>query len=503
MLASSRSLVFTPVGRCVVTVDVPWVEPHAFDSSPASFREHALAISRMLHGKERLWLGSFARPSGIRMRAPAAKADGCGAPTACAGCLCGRKPRASASLLLPDPEQIALVVPTSGSTGAPKSVAHSVASLKASIHASAHFLGGHGAWLPLLPPTHIAGIQVVARATVTSYLRDVPDRDGLPGALGPVPDARESFSAATVRTQWQRWQDRPGGIPDLPVFTSLVPTQLERLVRTAEGSGSRARTAVEDLRRFEAILVGGAAISQGLLARARALGARIVTTYGSSETAGGCVYNGEPLRGTELKVTDADRLMISTPSLALGYVSASGEFTALEGDDEETRRKFFRMPELATTRVFLTSDIARLDSDPATGSPRLTILGRGDDVIISGGRKIVPQLVESVLMDSGHFKDVLVVKSPSLEWGEEAVGLVVPHPRGESSTYVRTADPGVSSTVATAVTEAGLPRYMIPRRILIVESIPRLASGKVDRVVGARIANSAGESSMVTEGDSR
>lgn len=478
----------------IVNSETPWLEPSTFDSSPASFREHADAITRMMRGEARLWLGPFARPTLI---GPLARpgADGCDAndaPTAnsseengpCAGCTC-----ALANTAVPDPEpqDIALVLPTSGSTGAPKSVAHSLQSVKASIHASAHYLEGHGAWLPLLPPTHIAGIQVVARAALAAQLLGVDDYDGLPGTLGPVPDLSHSFGASTLRDQFDAWDARPGGVPDLPLFTSLVPTQLERLVNAADTDSAVA----DDLRRFSAILVGGAAISQSLLKRARGLGARIVTTYGSSETAGGCVYDGVGLRGTELKISDEGRLMITTPSLALGYLYSTGAFINITGNDEATRRQFFRMPEFATTRLFLTSDLAQLSADPATGDTRVRILGRADDVINSGGKKIVPQAIEAVLADTGEYGGVLVVGVPSDEWGEEAVGLIVPKVQGARPTHTWRADLSTSLTVATAITAAGLERSMIPRRVLTVGELPLLPSGKVDRKAGAELAREA------------
>lgn len=485
-----------------MSTELPWLEPAAFDHTPESFRTHAEGITRVLRGEARLWLGSHPRPRHIG-KLSKTQAPDCNDSTAseqpatgaCATCTCSK----AAAVPDPDPTQITLVVPTSGSTGVPKSVAHSLQSIKASIHASAHFLGGHGAWLPLLPPTHIAGVQVIARAVLASDLYNVPDVDSLPGLLGPLPDLSHSFGPATVRAQLAAWDERDshtipdatdahdGSAPSIPLFTSLVPTQLERLVNAADDDPQVA----EDLQRFDAILVGGAAISAHLLERARAVGARIVTTYGSSETAGGCVYLGEPLRGTELKLNDEGRLMLTTPSLALGYLFETGAFVNITGNDDATRRQFFRMPELAKSRVFLTSDLAQLHADPATGETRLRILGRSDDVINSGGKKIVPQAVEVALNNTGEFSGTLVVPVPSDEWGEEAAGLIVPKVQGSRPTQTWRADLATSLTVATAITAAGLERHTIPRHLLTVSELPVLPSGKVDRKAGAKIAQKA------------
>lgn len=462
---------------------LPWLTPGPFDGTVASQAEYARAIGEALAGTARVWLGAHKRPELIG-------ALECAKPreNACEGCTCARS---NAGVREPDPKEIALVVPTSGSTGTPKSVAHSLQSLKASIHATAYEFGSHGAWMLFLPPTHIAGVQVLARASVASTLLGLEEHEGLPGALAPLVDLSGHFDASVLVSALERWDARvreDESLADLPLFTSFVPTQLERIVSAAESGEEKVGSA---LTRFAAILVGGAATPPALLERARKLGARIVMTYGSSETAGGCVYNALPLQGVELKVNDDDQLMITGPSIALGYIYETGAFTNVDGNDADTRRRFFSTPELASTRLLLTSDLARLVRDEATGLPRLTVLGRADDVIISGGRKIVPQALERTLAGTGEFREVLVVPVESKEWGKQAVALTVPRVEGTMPTQTWTADLQAQLTVATALTEAGFARHEIPRTILTTGALPRLESGKVDRKAAAALAREA------------
>src|SRR5699024_1244515 len=180
---------------------------------------------------------------------------------------------------------------------------------------------GHGFWLPLLPPTHIAGVQVLARAHRTAQVLGL-DRPALPE---PLPERRGHFDAAAfvALAEPALAQAAQAG---LPAFTSLVPTQLTRIVTGATGADARARAL---LRRFAAVLVGGAATGPDVLARARGQRIAVRTTYGSSETAGGCVYDRHPLPGVELGLeapdaSGAGRLRITSPTLALGYVTADG-----------------------------------------------------------------------------------------------------------------------------------------------------------------------------------
>ncbi|WP_394215481.1 AMP-binding protein [Brachybacterium vulturis] len=421
---------------------LPWLVPPAYDASAASLTAHAAAIGEMMAGRARLWLGPFDPPAQL--------------PSGF--------------------EDAALVVPTSGSTGTAKAVALTRQALLASHDATAQLFtadgtapdsGGHGFWLPLLPPTHIAGVQVLARAHRTAQVLGL-DAAALPD---PLPDLRGHFDATAfveLAVPVLEQAARAG----LPALTSLVPTQLTRIVTGATGADARARGV---LKRFAGVLVGGAATSPDVLARARAQKIAVRTTYGSSETAGGCVYDRAPLPGVELSLAEPDaagagRLQITSPTLALGYLTAGGgtDTTPFTGD---------------AARRFLTSDLAELDADGA-----LTVLGRADDVINTGGRKVLPQDVERAidrsLMLRGMIRAAVVVGVADPEWGQRVEALV-------------TLEDGVDPDEATALVRAALrtseiPSHMVPKRVHVLEQLPLLGIGKVDRAAARRLAAETG-----------
>jgi O-succinylbenzoic acid--CoA ligase len=440
----------------------PWIRPAPFDGTAASLAEHVPAIGEVMAGRGRLWLGPF--------DPPASMPDGF--------------------------EDTVLVVPTSGSTGHAKAVAHPLRSLLASQDATAQLFArgpdgadeaegtdgpdgadrtdeaiigaGHGHWLPLLPPTHIAGIQVIARAHRTAQVRGL---DRVPLA-DPLPDLSAHFDAArfVALAEPALAQAAEAG---LPALTSLVPTQLTRLLGEATADGARARHL---LSRFSAVLVGGAATPPDLLARAKGAGVAVRTTYGSSETAGGCVYDGVPLPGVRLELIDAGdggdegRLRVLSPTLAHGYVLADGtaatEDFPVVGPDGE--------------RAFVTSDLARIDDG------RLRILGRADDVITTGGLKVVPQDVERAidrsLMLRGLLAEWVVVGVPDPEWGRRVEALVV------AADGPQTSPEDLPALVRSALRTTGVPSHAVPRRVHVVEALPRLGIGKIDRAASARIA---------------
>ncbi len=425
---------------------VDWTVPAPYDGTPASLAEHAAAIAEMTAGRARLWLGPFAPPASL----PAQLADA------------------------------ALVVPTSGSTGAAKAVVQSLHALRASQDATASALDGHGLWLPLLPPTHIAGVQIIARACRSAQVL------GLPGPALPeeMPDLSGHFDAAVFTAAVEPALARAEAL-DLPAYTSLVPTQLSRLLGDASPAGRRALALLAG---FAAVLVGGAATPPALLAAAREAGAAVRTTYGSSETAGGCVYDGVPLEGVRLSLdTDhrrADeapgRLLIASPTLARGLLRSDGAAdlspfrTTPEGD-----------------RVLVTSDLAALDE--RDGRQRLRILGRADDVVITGGRKVLPQDVEAALDAApalrGLLADRVVVGVPDPEWGARLVALVVPAAGADPARL-----PAAVPAALRAAPEHGpdLPRHAVPKSTLVVEALPLRGIGKIDRSAARDLAITLG-----------
>ncbi|MGN7210998.1 AMP-binding protein [Brachybacterium paraconglomeratum] len=439
---------------------LPWLVPPAYDASAASLAAHSEAIGEAMAGRARLWLGPFPAPDTL----PAGLED------------------------------TALVVPTSGSTGTAKAVALSLAALRASQDATAQLFAadgtapdsrGHGFWLPLLPPTHIAGVQVLARAHRTGQVLGLPG----PALPDPLPDLRGHFDAAAfveLAGPVLEQAERAG----LPAITSLVPTQLTRIVTGATGDDARARGL---LKRFAAVLVGGAATSTDVLARARGQRIPVRTTYGSSETAGGCVYDRRPLPGVSLSVLDPDesgagRLRISSPTLALGYLTEgggtdgrvfAGASPSADGPVADAAVSGAAVSRESADRAFLTSDLAEIGDDGA-----LTVLGRADDVINTGGRKVLPQDVERAidrsLMLRGLVRTSVVVGVPDPEWGQRVEALV---------TLEEGTDPAeASALVRSALRTTEVPAHMIPKRVHVVEELPLLGIGKVDRAAARRLA---------------
>ncbi|WP_454851430.1 AMP-binding protein [Promicromonospora soli] len=359
------------------------------------------------------------------------------------------------------PPGTALVLRTSGSTGNPREVALSAAALRASADATHERLGGPGRWLLVLPPTHVAGVQVINRSVVAG----TEVRVGAPDRFTPA-----GFAALAGEFL----------APGERAYVSLVPTQLHRLV-TAADDGDAA--GLDALARFDAVLVGGAATSAPLLARARAAGVRAVTTYGMSETSGGCVYDGVPLAGVRVRSAGAGTgagagsddaptgiIELSGPVLAEGYV----------GDPAATAAAFRTDPD--GTRWFRTSDLGRLDGG------RLTVLGRADDVILTGGVNVAPAAVEDTI--AGHLAhlgtpgEACVVGVPDAEWGQAVVAVVTGRtpaaPAAQGGPHLADGGAELLAGLRTAVGQRlGAPAA--PRRVYVTTALPTRGPGKVDR----------------------
>lgn len=336
----------------------------------------------------------------------------------------------------------ALVLATSGSTGGAKAVELGADALAASARATAARLGGHGRWLLALPLEHVAAWQVLVRSAVAGSEPVVAP----PGDPAALPEAVAELA---------------GGSADAPLHASLVPTQLARALEVPD--------AARALSRLDAVLLGGAAAPLPLLERAAEAGVRVVRTYGSTETSGGCVYDGWPLDGVAVALepvpgTTGDdgegRVLLSGPVLATGY----------RGRPDLTAEVFV---ERDGRRWCATSDLGRLDADG-----RLSVLGRLDDVLVTGGRKVSPQAVERVLGGLPGVADALVVGVPDPEWGQRVVALVVP----------------VTGATAPALEEARaavrerLGAASAPREVLAVTAVPVRGIGKPDRRAAAELA---------------
>ncbi|MCS5732191.1 AMP-binding protein [Herbiconiux daphne] len=327
------------------------------------------------------------------------------------------------------PKAVALVIETSGSSGVPKRVALSTNALLASAAAVEVVLGGQGQWLLALPVHYIAGAQVLVRSIVAGTT--------------PITHPGGHFSAPRFAAMADELE--------APLrFTSLVPAQLLRLVDAAEGDGGIRRS----IARFDSILIGGQALPAALAERAAEMGFSIVRTYGSTETAGGCVYDGRPIGQTVARENHGE-IELSGPTLAEGYL----------GDDDLTAQKFHSD---AGVRWYRTADGGTVENG------LVQVTGRLDNVIISGGIKVALDRVERVVQGLPGFEQAIVVGQPSDAWGQ--VGVVVTDgPVADDSLEI----------VRTAVIDAA-GRAAAPVEIRRVDRLPRLASGKPDRLSAAR-----------------
>lgn len=324
----------------------------------------------------------------------------------------------------PGPGQVMLG--TSGSTGQPKWVQLDAAALSASAAATQVRLGGPGRWLLALPAQHVAGLQVLVRAALAGSRPSVLD---LRGGFEPA-----AFGAAARRLAAKDVASQAGRC-----YTALVPTQLARLLSSDP----------EPLTGFDAVLLGGAAAPEKLLRQARAAGVHVVSTYGMTETAGGCVYDGWPLDGVEVRVDRAGRVELAGPMLATGYLDAPDDTSGA------LRKGWFR-----------TSDLGRLD-----GQGRLQVLGRADDVIVTGGLNVAPAEVEAVLNGLPGVAAACVVGLPDPEWGQRVTAVVTPTDPGQPP------DPEALRVAAHRL----LTGAQVPKEIILFDALPLRGVGKPDR----------------------
>ncbi|MTE23328.1 AMP-binding protein [Microbacterium sp. ZXX196] len=327
------------------------------------------------------------------------------------------------------PPGTAVVLTTSGSTGVPKSVALSRAALTSSALATARRIG-EGQWLLPLAGGYIAGVQVMVRALVAG-------RD--PAILAGRFTADAFVHAASGMRSFE-------GGARVPTFTSLVPAQLLTLVDAAE----RDPRAAAALAGFEAILVGGQRLPDALRDRALALGARVVRTYGSTETSGGCVYDGVPLDGVRAADVGGE-LRIAGPTLADGYL----------GDPERTAAAFVTDP--SGVRWYRTGDAGVFSGGV------VTVTGRIDNVIVSGGVNVSLDRVEHAVREVPGLSAAVVVGALHPRWG--ATPVVV----------VEGAAPDGALAAARDAAERAIGKPARPDRVVTVAAMPRLASGKPDR----------------------
>lgn len=418
-----------------------------------------------------------------------------------------------------------MVLRTSGSTtGTGKLVGVSMDALVASARATHKRLGGPGIWVLALPAYHAAGVQVLVRAAVAGthvfnaykeggfdpqHLAQVIDAACVAaadcGAGSSFDDDAVSSCAGGVGGEAEGALAADDSGRACPVYTSLVPTQLRRALDDEQLRGALAR--------LDAVLIGGAAADAQLLEQAKAAGIRVVTTYGMSETCGGCVYDGQPLPGVSMDVDQATgAIWLSGPMLATGYL----------GDEERTRRCFVSRPQAhcgggtigagetasaaesaeagaagAGTEAGATSPgseaRAGTGSGVGAGEParrwfitsdrghivdgRLQVLGRLDDVIISGGIKVEPVPIEALLALNPLVSECAVVGLPDLQWGQVVTAVVVP----ASMPGLGRVDEGAILAQIRVYLEQKLSGAQCPKQVLLADALPYKGIGKVDR----------------------
>lgn len=326
----------------------------------------------------------------------------------------------------PGIEDAAVVVRTSGSTGTPKATVLTAEALAASSMATAMALKGEGQWLLALPVQFVAGVQVLVRSLFAGTRPWAMDL-----SRGFTPEA---FTAAALE------------LTETIRLTSLVPTQLQRLLE------SPAANTLAALRRFNAILLGGAPAPAGLLAAARDAGVRVVTTYGSAETCGGCVYDGVPLDGVEVKLDGGGRILLGGPTVAAGYLDEPALTASVFSEEDGTR-------------WYRTNDLGELNRDG-----RLTVLGRADDVIITGGVKVSAAHVQAELEKLDGVRAAFVAGVPSAEWGHALAAYVA----------VEDSSPaGIRGFTARRHDALG---PLAPKTVLAAAELKMLPNGKPDRL---------------------
>ncbi len=348
------------------------------------------------------------------------------------GCVAPVADTAAADALRPDvpvdEPDAALIVSTSGSTGRPKGVVLSRGALRFAADAAHSRLGGPGVWHCALPTHYVAGVMTLVRAHFAG--------------------TRPVFAASDLHDVEAH---------DGRNYLSLVPTQLHRALDDPALAGRLAR--------FDAVLVGGAALAPELRRRAAASGVRVVATYGMSETCGGCVYDGFPLDGVRVGVEDG-RVTLAGPMLFSGY----------------------RLDPDATASALVDGRFRTSDRGEVAPDGRLRVLGRVDDVVITGGVNVdlaEAQAAADAVLGTPDAGGIVLVGVPDEVWGTRIVAV----------TTSALTDEDVRGRLASRLARAALPREV--RR---VDSLPRTSSGKIDR---PRIARTFRTDTEVRDGHGR
>ena len=384
------------------------------------------------------------------------------------------------------PESIALVVGTSGSTGTPKQTALSVRALRASARATERFFADcpssgsakprrvvsedPAQWLLALPAHYVAGAQVLARSVLagTTPVVAASVTDGVSFTPEVFLNAAERLSCARR-------------------FVSLVPTQVHKLLEAAEASPTVGSEIYDALGQFTGILLGGAPASASLLTAARELGLNVVTTYGSAETAGGCVYSGTALPGVRLRVVPEDAGLADSPVVAgaeaAGRIWLGGEHLAsgYMGDSARTASHFF--VDADGCRWYRTDDYGSLvppapNTSEDGGASVLSVLGRSDDVIITGGVKVSARAVAAALESHPAVREAAVMGIPDARWGSAVAAAITL--RGASGVQSAPDTSGVTCDILREFCTDKLGAAGAPKFLRILADFPTASTGKPD-----------------------
>jgi O-succinylbenzoic acid--CoA ligase len=337
-------------------------------------------------------------------------------------------------------DHAAVIMATSGSTGEPQGVVLPKDGLLTAGRLGAAALGSAGLWLTALPVTGIGGLLTVVRALLAGG--DPLSWPGLGGASGFTPESFDEAARETLR------RAKSDGVP---AYVSLVPTQLTRII------GHPA--ALDTLAGFQAVVVGGASLAIRARSAAQSAGVRVVATYGATETCGGVVYDGKPLPGVEVEITDEGAIAIGGPTLALGY--------RLRPDLDKRRFQ---------NGMFITSDLGEL----IDGS--LRVLGRTDSTIKVGGVKVSMTGITEALLSHPRVIDAVTVAEPNAEWGLVPRAYVLP----DRQTLPDTEDYAALVAELAHTVRSKLGRAATPRKITLTDLLPQLHSGKSGVAPGAK-----------------
>lgn len=324
-------------------------------------------------------------------------------------------------------DEIAVVMATSGSTHNPKGVLHSAATITALSAAALGPLTAAPQWIAALPVTSMGGLNVLIRSLGSGL--DPIAISSLGGAAPFTPQAfNEAFRAALVRS------------PDVRV--SLVAAQLRRLLADPESSAA--------LQQCAQILVGGGPLPLHTAEAARSANILITTTYGATETAGGCVFNGKPLSQVQVSIDAEDsQIVLSGPMVALGY-RCEPELTSRQFDQGSYRT-----------------------GDTGTFNETLLVTGRLDDVVTINGVNVAVQAVSDAL--TGHASvGTCAVLAETDGTGETQLFAAI-------TMTTLDVDSDALKQELRAVIRENLGAAAVPRYFALLESLPMLPNGKVDQ----------------------